>query len=181
VSLAQPISRTRSLEVAAGGGADRVLISSSEHYWRPHYFARFGTDIARSWTASASFTQSQNLLHSPLSAPDSYLTRSASVNVGGSLIRGTGLVISAGATRGEVPSAQSITGTAGNFTGLTGGAQVSFGLLRSLSAAVSANYFKSQLQGAANFARSSGVYQRMSARVGLTWSLPIYDSARRRR
>jgi hypothetical protein len=74
-----------------------------------------------------------------------------------------------------------LTGIDGKFIGITAGAQLSVSLMSSLSAVVSTNYFKSELQGAANlFGFTTSVYQRNSFRVGLNWSLPLYDSSTRR-
>jgi hypothetical protein len=187
--IAQPISRTRTLDISVGGGADLIKGTSSsdptfssEPYWRPTYYARIGSDIARTWTAVASYTQTQNLLHSPLSAPDSYTIHSAVLSSGGNLNQRMGLVLHAGVTSGEVPANHSITSTRGEYFGLTGGAQLSIGLISSLSAIVNANYFKSELSGAANvLAQGTGVYQRNSFRVGFQWTVPLYDSARNRR
>jgi hypothetical protein len=180
-SLLQPLTRTRALNIAVGGGADMIDVdTTADRYWRPTYLARIGTDIARSWTASASYTQTQNLLLSPLSAPDSYSTHSAVVSAGGNLIGPTSLLLQGGLTRGEVPASRSITGTSGEFVAMTAGAQLLFPLVRSLSGVISANYFTSELSGAAGLGSPTGTYRRNSVRAGLRWAMPLYDSSRGR-
>jgi hypothetical protein len=182
VRRSQPISSTRTLEISAGGGWDMVQpTGASTRYWRPTYHARLATDIARSWTTALTYTQYQNLLHSPLSGPGSYITHSAVVSAGGNLSRSVGLVVNGGATYGSVPADQSITSTSGEYSGLTAGAQISFALARSISAFLGANYYKTDLSGAANaLAIGTSTYQRNAVRVGFHWSVPIFDSSRRR-
>jgi hypothetical protein len=90
------------------------------------------------------------------------------------------LVINGGATHGSVPANQSITTTDGDYTGLTAGSQLSFALARSLSAFISANYYRSELSGAANtLVPGTSTYQRNAIRGGFHWSLPLIDSSRR--
>jgi len=175
----QQLSRTRSLAIGVGGGADLVNTDGSNRYWQPTYYASLGTDIGRSWVVSANYSQTSAMLYSPLSAPDSYLTQTAILSVGGDLSRTLSLVVNVGATMGDVAGANSVTGSPGHYVGVNSGVQLSTRLWSGWSAVVSGNYYRSELSGAAKqFLVSSGDFQRTSVRGGLTWNVPLLNSGR---
>jgi hypothetical protein len=177
-NLSQPLGPTRTLEISAGGGASQVGLGS-DPYWQPSYYARFATDIRRTWIASANYSQMTTMLYSPLSAPDPYLTRSLMISVGGDVSRDLQLVMNAGASQGNVTASHSVTGSSGYYTGLNAGAQLTARLTSGWSAVIGANYFESQLSGAAKqFQVSSGNFERASLRGGLTWNLPLLGTRR---
>jgi hypothetical protein len=152
--MSQPISRTRSLAIAVGAGADLVNTSGNNRYWQPTYNASLGTDIARSWVVSANYSQTSAMLYSPLSAPDSYLTQTAMLSVGGDLSRILSLVVNVGASMGDVAAGNSVTGLPGHYVGLNSGVQLSTRLWSGWSAVVSGNYYRSELSGAATLLRT---------------------------
>jgi hypothetical protein len=178
----QPISRTRTLEMSGGGGADLIANKGASRYWQPTYYASLATDIARSWSLSSDYRQTSWVLTSPLSAPDSYLNQTLSLSVGGNLQRDLDLTVFAAATLGEVAAPHSVTGTKEHYTGLNSGAQLSRGLWSGWSVVFAANYYKSELSGAAKqFLLTSGRIQRTSIRLGLSWNAPLFGLDRRAR
>jgi hypothetical protein len=170
-NLSQPLGPTRTLEFSAGGGASQVGQGGSS-YWQPSFYASLATDIRRSWIVSANYRQMTTMLYSPLSAPDPYLTRYLMISVGGDVSRALQLVLNAGASQGDVTPPHSVTGSSGYYRGLNVGAQLTARLSGSWAAVMGANYFDSQLSGAARqFRFSSGNFERASLRGGVTWNL----------
>ena len=178
----RPITRTRTLLIAAGGGADLVDVTGGSRFWQPSYYGRLGIDLGRSWNVSASYSQATSLLHTPLSAPDSYLTQTGVLSVGGNLGSRMDVVVNGGFTRGEVDAINSAVGAAGDYTAYTAATQLRARLTNWWSALVGVNYYESELSGAAQqFLQSSGHYERTSVRAGLSWTVPLYASVRIRR
>ena len=181
VSATHPISQSRTLSIRVNGGANQIN-SSSGHYWQPTYSGTLGVDIGRTWVASATYFQTSYFLSSPLSAPDSYLSQSLMFSVGGNLSNNVNLVLTTGASQGEVAAVNSITGTSGDYSGLVSGGQLSFGLAAGWSARISLNYYKSELSGAAKqFVPTTGAFERASVWAGVTWSGRLYESPRSER
>jgi hypothetical protein len=103
-----------------------------------------------------------------------------SFSVGG-FVQRLHLIIFTAATRGEVPANRSVTETTGHYIGLNSGTQLSTPLPGGWSLVFGANYYRSELNGAAKqFLISSGIFQRTSVRLGVTWSAPLIDPDRRR-
>jgi hypothetical protein len=178
VSTSHAVSQSRTLSVSVNGGANQIN-TQSRHYWQPTYYGSVGIDIGRSWVATTTYYQTSYFLSSPLSAPDSYLSQSLTVSTGGNLSRNVGLVFNVGATRGEVAAQNSVTGTSGDYIGFVTGAQISFGLGGGWSATTSANYYQSELRGAAKqFLPTTGAYQRAALWAGLSWNALLYESPR---
>jgi hypothetical protein len=178
VNFSHQISATRTLATAFGGGAELVNIGTNQ-YWHPTYFASIGTDIGRSWSLHGNYSYMTVMLYSPLAAPDSYPTQTLVAGVGGDLTENLSLGMHFGASHGNVPANQSITGTAGQYSGVNGGAQLRVRLTTAWSAVASANYFRSNLVGAAaQFMRSSGNYEKTTLLGGFTWNVPLLDSGR---
>jgi hypothetical protein len=178
----QPISRTRTLAVAVGGGAELIDTGGTKRYWQPTYNASIETDIARTWVVSANYLRTSAMLYSPLSTPDSYVTQSALISLGGDLFTNVDLAVNLGASRGEVAAVNSLTGIPGRYTGLNSSVQVSIRMMAGLSAVVSANYYQSELNGAAKqLLLSADNFQRVSVRTGFTWNVPLLNPGRGRR
>jgi hypothetical protein len=177
-SKSQQLGPSRALRISVGGGAELIDAGSTRRYWQPTYNASLGTDIGRSWVVSANYTQTSTMLASPLSAPDSYLTQTAVISVGGSLLDNLDLTLNTGAARGEIAAINSVTGSTGRYTALNSSLQVRVQVLSGLSAVVSTNYYRSELNGAAKqFLLSSGDFERASTRVGFTWNVPLLGPA----
>jgi hypothetical protein len=175
-----PLGRSRTLAASVGGGADLVDMNTGR-YWQPTYYASLGTDIARTWSVSTNYSQVTAMLYSPLAPPDSYLTQTLGLGVGGNLAGNLALVVHVGATKGDVGAIQSITGSSGHYIGLSAGTQLSVQLPGGWSAVMSTNYYKSELSGAASqLMQSAGIFERKAVRGGFTWSMPLLNSGRRR-
>jgi hypothetical protein len=175
-----PLGRSRTLAASFGGGAELVDMNTGR-YWQPTYYASLGTDIARTWSISTNYSQVNAMLYSPLTPPDSYLTQTLSLGLGGDLAGNLGLVVHVGATKGDVGAIQSITGSAGQYIGMSAGTQLSFQLSGGWSAVMSASYYKSELSGAASQSiHSAGIFERKAVRGGFTWNMPFLGSGRRR-
>jgi hypothetical protein len=182
VTYTRPISPTRTWSITAGGGANQIRVAGGGRYWEPTYNGSFGIDIGRSWVASTSYYQTSYLIESPLSAPDSYLTRTLSFNVGGALNRTLSLALATGASQGDAAAAFSVTGLPGRFTGFFTGVQAAAALGAGWSARVTASYYRSTLQGAASpIAGTPGEFQRASVWAGVDWGVPLYESPRQPR
>jgi hypothetical protein len=178
LSASKAISRSRTLSLDVSGGANQIN-STNRHYWQPTYYGSVNVDIGRSWVASTTYYQTSYFLISPLSAPDSYLSQSLTVSTGGNVSRNIGLVFNVAASQGEVAAPNSVTGTSGDYTGFVTGAQISFGLPGGWSASTSANYYQSDLSGAAKqFALTTGAFQRASVWAGLSWNTMLHESPR---
>jgi hypothetical protein len=178
INLSQPIGATRTLAIAFGGGVDLVDLGTDQ-YWQPTYFGSIGTDIGRSWSVHGNYSLQTLMLYSPLSAPDAYATHTLTFGVGGDLARSLGLGVHFGASRGEVQANQSITGSAGHYYGVNGGAQLSVRLSAGWSAVMSGNYYSSLLDGAAaQSVRASGDYTRTTLLGGFRWNVPLLDPRR---
>jgi hypothetical protein len=175
-----PITRTRTLGISAGGGGSAVENGGNPRYWLPTYYAGLKTDIARSWVFSADYLQFSTAVDSPLSSPDTYLTRSLLLTVGGNLTGRLSLAVNTGASTGHIAANQSITGTVGRFTAANASVQLALSLTDDLSAIGSVTYYQSELTGAANqiTVPTSGDFRRSAVRAGLTWDLPLLRTGR---
>jgi len=175
------ISRSRALTLAGGGGADLIDVAGfANRYWQPNFYGNLGVDIGRSWVVSAHYSQASSVVNSPISTPDSYLTQSGVLSTSGGIGRRVDVVVNAGFTSGNVDAVHSVAGASGDFTGVTGAAQVRTALTSRWSLLVGVNYYRSELSGAASqFLQTPSDFQRTSVRLGMSWSIPLYDTTPR--
>jgi hypothetical protein len=173
-SVDRPLSPSRSLSFAVGGGGEYVD-GDLRDYWSPTFYGSVAIDLGRSWNLSGTYNQASSVLRSPSVVPDSYLTRSGVISAGGYVNTITELVFIGAVTRGTVSSANSFSGTQGSFTGYTGNAQLRVALTSWWSTVVSLNQYWSELGGAAlGGAQGSGTFETTTLRVGFSWTVPLY-------
>jgi hypothetical protein len=181
--FSREISRTRTLSISGGSGGSHIDSRGPQvvrqRYWLPNAYGTANLDVGRSWTVAVDWRQSANHVPSPVFGPQTFLSRSANVSLGGHIRERIELVFSAANSNGTL--GRRLPGEEGEYKGYTGNAQVRVGLTRWWSAIASINHYQAVLSGAAAaLLETSEHFHTNSVMVGFGWSVPLFSTASER-
>lgn len=187
-TMDRQLSRTRRMALSGGGGAHHVHTSGiravTQNFWKPNLFGTFTIDVGRSWSATADYRQSSNVLPAPVMGPQSYLAHSVALSAGGYIGPRLELVFDAANSNGVVATGLLASGqtTTGSYKGYTGSGQLRIRITDWWSGIVSYSHYEARLSGsAAAFLQTSPFLHRNSVRVGFAWTAPLYGAGGRLR
>ncbi len=117
--FSREISRTRTLSISGGGGGSHIDSQGPQvvrqRYWLPNAYGTVNLDLGRSWTVAVDWRQSANHVPSPLFGPQTFLSRSANVSLGGHVSERIELVFSAANANGNL--GRRLLGEEGQYKG----------------------------------------------------------------
>jgi hypothetical protein len=178
VGYRRQVSPTRGYSLSVSGGAreSRSIAPISRlpvRYWAPSGSGSASFAIGRSWSVTANYTRALRVLQGI--APDTFQTQSTRLNVGGVIAGPVDTVVTVGFSDGKTVRASETTRPSA-FEALAAAVQFRVRLVSSLALMISATRYDHRLNPDAQI--TLGVAQRVQrsgARVGVTWSLPLFS------
>jgi hypothetical protein len=175
-SYIKRLSPTRQLVFEGGAGAVQShLVEANSGLalddWSPSGYGTVRLDFRRSWSIAADYRRAVLALQG--ARPESFISDSATIAVGGFLSRTVEAILAFGYSSGSnLPSPTVIE--LGTYEGFNGSAQVRFRLSRYLAVLVNGSRYQYELNDAAAVSlRVPRQLNRNAVRVGVTWLLPV--------
>jgi|EndMetStandDraft_4_1072995.scaffolds.fasta_scaffold02737_9 hypothetical protein len=173
-SYTKRVSRTRQLLLSASAGATHIdTLSSTTNqplkYWAPSASGQARLDLGRSWALWSDYRRGMTVLDGL--TIQTYLTDTASVNVGGLVTRIFDLTVTGGFANGQAPHGAN---TNSHFNTYSLGLQGQLAISRSLAAVVNYSHFQYTFTDTPDLPTGfQPTFTRNSVRFGLRLWVPL--------